>query len=110
MSLLNSPQNSTDYIQTVGFSPCTLFPDLLPPNPLADLLTISSNVTIKTTMSPQPKDKQIAIFDIKKIYKKFSAVLFVLFLALKPWIRIRNRNRIRSHLQCWIRIWVNESG
>ena len=34
------------------FLPATLFPDLLPPKPLADLLTISSNVTIKTTMSP----------------------------------------------------------
>ncbi len=53
MSLLNSSQNSTDYMQTGGFSPCTLFPDLLPPNPLADLLTISSHVTIETTMSPQ---------------------------------------------------------
>jgi hypothetical protein len=53
MSLLNSSQNSTGYIQTGGFSPCTLFPDLLPPKPLADLLTIYSHVTIKTTLSPQ---------------------------------------------------------
>jgi hypothetical protein len=47
MSLLNSPQNSTGYIQTGGFSPCTLFPDLLPPKPLADLLTIYSHIMIK---------------------------------------------------------------
>jgi hypothetical protein len=53
MSLLNSSQNSTGYIQTGGFSPCKLFPDLLPPNPLADLLTTYSHVTIKTTLSPQ---------------------------------------------------------
>jgi hypothetical protein len=53
MSLLNSSQNSTGYIQTGGFSPCTLFPDLLPPNLLADLLTIYSHITIKTTLSPQ---------------------------------------------------------
>ncbi len=57
MSLLNSPQNSTGYIQTEGFSPCTLFPDLLPPNPLADLLTIYLHVTIKTTLSPQYQHK-----------------------------------------------------
>ncbi len=47
MSLLNSSQNSTGYIQTGGFSPCTLFPDLLPPKPLADLLTLYSHITIK---------------------------------------------------------------
>ncbi len=45
MSLLNSSQNSTGYIQTGGFSPCTLFPDLLPPNPLADLLTIYLHIS-----------------------------------------------------------------
>jgi hypothetical protein len=47
MPLLNSSQNSTGYIQTGEFSPCTLFPDLLPPNPLADLLTIYLHITIK---------------------------------------------------------------
>jgi hypothetical protein len=47
MSLLNRSQNSTDYIQLEDFLPASLFPDLLTPNPLADLLTISSNVTTK---------------------------------------------------------------
>jgi hypothetical protein len=32
MTLLNSSQNSTGYIQTGGFSPCTLYPDFYPPN------------------------------------------------------------------------------
>jgi hypothetical protein len=64
MSLFNSSQNSTDYIQTGGFSPCTLFPDLLPPNPLADLLTISSHVTIKTTLSPQISDFPVPSRDV----------------------------------------------
>ncbi len=44
---MNSPQNSTGYIQTGGFSPCTLFPRFLPPKPLEDLLTIYSHITIK---------------------------------------------------------------
>ena len=60
MTLLNSSQNSTEYIrvQTGGISPCTVhtIPRFLPPKPLADLLTIYSHITIKlrlTVLSPQ---------------------------------------------------------
>ncbi len=40
MSLLNSSQNSTGYIQTGGFFSLHIIPGFLPPKPLADLLTI----------------------------------------------------------------------
>jgi hypothetical protein len=43
-------------LQLEDFLPASLFPDLLTPSPLADLLTISSNFTTKliiNTMSPQ---------------------------------------------------------
>jgi hypothetical protein len=46
MSLLNSSQNSTGYIQTGGFFSLHI-PRFLPPKPLADLLTIYSHITIK---------------------------------------------------------------
>ena len=56
MTLLNSSQNSTGYIQTGGFFSLHIIPGFLPPKPLADLLTIYSHITIKlrlTVLSPQ---------------------------------------------------------
>jgi hypothetical protein len=47
MTLLNSSQNSTGYIQTGGFFSLHIIPGFLPPKPLADLLTIYSHITIK---------------------------------------------------------------
>ncbi len=47
MTLLNSSQNSTGYIQTGGFFSLHTIPRFLPPKPLADLLTIYSHITLK---------------------------------------------------------------
>ena len=51
MSLLNSSQNSTGYIQTGGFFSLHIIPGFLPPKPLADLLTIYSHITIKLRLN-----------------------------------------------------------
>jgi hypothetical protein len=51
MSLLNSSENSTGYIQTGGFFSLHTIPRFLPPKPLADLLTIYSNITIKLRLN-----------------------------------------------------------
>jgi hypothetical protein len=37
-------------------------------------------------------------FFFQKIFKKFSAVIFFLFLVIKPWIWIRTRIRIETNM------------
>jgi hypothetical protein len=90
MSLLNSSQNSTDYIQTGGFSPCTLFPDLLPPNQLADLLTIYSHVTIKTTLSPH----------LSQCCGPSSIFVWITEYCIQTVIRILRAGNYNSGLDC----------
>ncbi len=43
-------------------------------------------------------------FMIKKIFKKFPAVIFFNFWSSKPWIRIGSGSKFS--LKCWIRIWT----
>ncbi len=57
------------------------------------------------------RDKLIAIFDQKKILKKFQLYVYLQFFVNKTldsdWIRILIR--IRIHLKCWIRIRIQWS-